>query len=145
MAGNGNSGRNPTFHLSEKQLAEKFEEYRKDLDSGKFARGSVPHFCFYIGTTEDRLREFIREYSEKPESAYYRRAWQLRGYLQFFRGELCSAKSWDGQQSSKAQTLLDQDFGDGITYKTKGDKQGGKVEVVIKFGNGDDRAKDAAK
>ena len=95
--------------------------------------------------TEDRLKDFIREYSEKPESAYYRRAWQLRGYLQFFRGELCSAKSWDGQQSSKAAMLLGQDYGDGIVYKSKDDKQSGPVEVKISFGGDDKRAKEAAK
>ena len=145
MAGNEKSGRLPTFHLSEKELTEKFEQYRADLEAGKIARASVAHFCFYIGMTEDRLKDFIREYSEKPESAYYRRAWQLRGYLQFFRGELCSAKSWDGQQSSKAAMLLGQDYGDGIVYKSKDDKQSGPVEVKISFGGDDKRAKEAAK
>ena len=145
MAGNENSGRLPNFHLSEKELAEKFELYRKDLENGKIARASVLHFCFYIGMTEDRLKTFIQEYSEDPKSAYYRRAWQLRGYLQFFRGELCSAKAWDGQQSSKAAMLLGQDYGDGIVYKSKEAKQNGPVEVKISFGGDDKRAKEAAK
>lgn len=145
MAGNANSGRNATFHLSEKELEEKFEQYRKDLAENKFARASWAHFCFYIGTTEDRLKEFIQEYSEKPESAYYRRAWALRGYLQFFRGELCSSESWNGQQSNKAKLLLGQDHGDGIVYRDKDEKQTGPVEVRISFGGQDKRAKDAAK
>ena len=145
MAGNSNSGRNPTFHLSEKDLAEKFEQYKRDLENKKFARASVAHFCFYIGTTEDKLKEFIQEYSERPESAYYRRAWALRGYLQFFRGELCSSESWNGQQSSKAQLLLGQDYGDGIVYKSKDEKQTGPVEIKISFGGDDPRAKNACK
>ncbi len=145
MPGNENSGRNKVFHLSERELEEKFNAYLEDLNNGAFARASVAHFCFYIGTTEDQLKSFVQEYSEKAESAYYRRAWMLRGYLQFFRGQLCSAKSWDGQQSSKAQLLLAQDYGDGIVYKSKDDKQTGPVEVKISFGGDDPRAKKAAK
>ena len=145
MAGNENSGRNKVFSLSEKELEAKFDKYKSDLEAGAFARASVAHFCFEIGTTEDQLKWFIQEYSEKPESAYYRRAWMLRGYLQFFRGQLCSAKSWDGQQSSKAQLLLSQDYGDGIVYKAKDDKQTGPVEGKISFGSGDPRSKEASK
>lgn len=145
MAGNGNSGRNKVFHLSEIDLEKNFNKYIEDLNNGVFARASVAHFCFYIGTTEDQLKTFIQEYSDKVESAYYRRAWMLRGYLQFFRGQLCSAKSWDGQQSSKAQLLLAQDYGDGIVYKSKDGNQAGPVEVKISFGGSDSRAKEAAK
>ena len=36
MAGNEKSGRNPTFHLSEKELEEKINRYKKDLNNGEF-------------------------------------------------------------------------------------------------------------
>lgn len=145
MAGNKASGRLPTFPLSEKELEEKFEKYREDLKNGEFERASVAHFCFYIGTTEDALREFVREYMDKPGNAYYRRANMVRGYLQYFRGQLCSAKEWGGQMSSRAQLLLAQDYGDGITYKPKTDSKADSGTKVILFGGDDWRAELAAK
>ena len=144
MAGNKRSGRDVIFPYSEEQLEGKFSQYLEDLKNGEFARASVPHFCFYIGITEDVLRGFVRDYSEKPESAYYRRALQCKGFLQYFRGQLFSSPDWNGQLSSRAQVLLEQDFGDGIVYKSK-DKPTGKAEVTILFGDGDPRAKCAGK
>lgn len=144
MAGNKRSGRDVIFPYSEEQLEGKFTQYLEDLKNGEFARASVPHFCFYIGITEDVLRGFVRDYSEKPESAYYRRALQCKGYLQFFRGQLFSSSDWSGQLSSRAQMLLEQDFGDGIVYKAK-DKTPPKTEMLIRFAEGDARAELAGK
>ena len=144
MAGNQRSGRDVIFPYTEEQLESKFNQYLDDLENGKFARASVPHFCFYIRVTEDSLRSFVKEYSEKPESAYYRRARQVKGYLQFFRAELFSSHSWNGQMSSRAQVLLEQDFGDGIVYKAK-DKTPPKTEISVLFGNGDSKAVEAGK
>lgn len=145
MAGNKESGRKVMFPLSENELAEKFEKYREDLKNGDFDRASVAHFCFYIGTTEDALADFIREYSNKPGNAYYGRAQMLRVYLQYFRGELCSSKSWSGQLSNRAQLLLSQDYGDGIVYRQKADGKATTGSMIPLFGRGDPRAKDAGK
>lgn len=144
MAGNENSGRNPAFPLTEKELAEKFEQYKLDLQEGKFARASWPHFVSYIGCLEDELFQFIQQYSDEPKSAYYRRARALRGVSQYIRGQTCSAKEWNGQMTAFAKLLLGQDIGDGITYK---DKEGntGPVVVNVLMGGNDPRAKEAAK
>jgi len=144
MAGNTNSGRIPEFHLSEKELETLIDQYKADLDQKKFARASWAHFIDYIGTTEDKVKEFIQKYSDKPESAYWRRARMLRGVLQFIRGQLCSAEAWNGQMSGWAKMLISQDYGDGIAYKSK-ETDSGPVEVKISFGGNDKRARDAAK
>ena len=52
MAGNANSGRNATFHLSEKELLKAIDRYKLDLQNGEFARASWPHFAAYLDSTE---------------------------------------------------------------------------------------------
>lgn len=144
MAGNGNSGKNPTFHLSEKELETKIEQYKLDLENGLFARASWPHFVSYIGCLENELEEFIKKYSEDTKSAYYTRARTLRGVLQFMRGQIFSAKEWTGQQAQLARSHISRDYGDGIAYKDK-DSNSGDVKFTVIFGSGDERAKEAAK
>ena len=72
MAGNGNSGRNPTFHLSEKELSQKITKYKMDLEEGKFARASWPHFAAYLDSTEAELAEVMKQ-GESKGSAYWGR------------------------------------------------------------------------
>ena len=133
------------FHLSEQALEEKIQSYKKDLQEGLFARASWAHFVDYIGSTEDQLRQFIREYSKKPGSNYYGRAMLLRGVLQFMRGQLCSAESWSGPMSSRAQMLMAQDYGDGIVYRTREEPAQQPQMLQIRFGGDDPRGKEAAK
>ncbi len=144
MAGNSNSGRTPVFELSEKELASKIQQYKQDLEDGCFARASWPHFASYIGCLEDELREFIAEYSDKKESAYYRRARMLREVLQFIRGEIFSSKAWTGQQAQLAKLHGAKDYGDGIVYKEK-ESGNGPSSISILFGDGDPRSAEAAK
>ena len=139
------AGRKQVFPLSELELEEKIQSYKKDLSDGLFARASWAHFVDYIGMTEDRLRQFIREYSQKPESSYYHRAMLLRGVLQFMRGQLCSAESWSGPMSSRAQMLMAQDYGDGIVYRGKEEPMQQPQQLLVCFGGDDPRGKDAAK
>ena len=144
MAQNKKQGRKAAFHLSEAELAEKIQSYKTDLKAGLFARASWAHFVDYIGTTEDRIKMFIREYSLKPESRYYQRAMMLRGVLQFMRGQMCSAESWSGPMSSRAQMLMAQDYGDGIVYRAKEETVQQPQQLQVRFGGDDPRAKEAA-
>lgn len=72
MPGNENSGRIPTFHLSEKDLAEKIEQYKKGLENGEFARASWPHFAAFLDSTEADLAKVIEQGADK-KSAYWGR------------------------------------------------------------------------
>lgn len=144
MAGNGNSGRNPTFHLSEKQLAEKINQYKLDLENGVFARASWPHFAAYLDSTEADLADVIKQGSER-NSAYRGRAEALKKMLTWVRGQMMSAAGWNGQLTSRAIFALKQDQGDGVKWSDQDNKQTGPVEIKISFGGDDPRAKKAAK
>ena len=144
MAGNENSGRNPTFHLSEKQLAEKINQYKLDLENGEFARASWPHFAAYLDSTEAELAEVIKQGAEK-NSAYRGRGELLKKMLTWVRGQMMSAAGWNGQLTSRASFALKQDQGDGVKWTDQASKQTGPVEVRISVGGDDPRAKKAAK
>ncbi len=144
MPGNGNSGRNPTFHLSEKELNAKITQYKQDLENGLFARASWPHFAAYLDSTEAELSEVIRQGSEKG-SAYKGRAEALKKMLTWTRGQMMSAQGWNGQMTSRAIFALKQDHGDGVKWTDQDEKQKGPMEVKISFGGQDSRAKEAAK
>lgn len=144
MAGNGNSGRNPSFHLSEKELSQKIEKYKEDLSAGTFARASWPHFAAYLDSTEAELAEVI-EAGTKKESAYRGRAELLKKMATWVRGQMMSAQGWNGQLTSRAIFALKQDIGDGVKWTDQDSKQTGPVEVKISFGGDDPRAKQAAK
>lgn len=144
MAGNSNSGRNPTFHLSEKELDAKIIQYKKDLEEGVFARASWPHFAAYLDSTEQDLARVIEAGAEKS-SAYNGRAEALKKMATWVRGQYMSAPGWNGQLTSRAIFALKQDIGDGVKWSDQDAKQTGPVEVRISFGGDDKRAKDAAK
>ena len=144
MAGNSNSGRNPTFHLSEKELEAKIAQYKQDLENGAFARASWPHFAAYLDSTEADLADVIKQ-GEKRESAYYGRAVLLKKMLTWIRGQMMSAKEWNGQLTSRAIFALKQDHGDGVKWVDQESKQAGPVDVRISFGGDDSRAKNACK
>ena len=144
MAGNANSGRNPTFHLSEKELEAKIEAYKNGLEKGDFARASWPHFAAFLDSTEKDLED-IMALDGKRESAYCGRARLLKKMATWMRGQMMSAQGWNGQLTSRAIFALKQDIGDGVKWTDGDAKQTGPVEVKISFGEGDPRAKRAAK
>ena len=144
MAGNSNSGRNPTFHLSEKDLEKKIKQYKLDLENGVFARASWPHFAAYLDSTEADLSDVIKQGANK-DSAYRGRAELLKKMLTWVRGQMMSAKEWNGQLTSRAIFALKQDIGDGVKWTDQDSKQTGPVEVKISFGGDDPRARKAAK
>lgn len=144
MAGNGNSGRNPTFHLSEKQLEQKITQYKEDLKNGEFARASWPHFAAYLDSTSAELADVMKQ-GEKKDSAYKGRAELLKKMAEWVRGQYMSAKEWNGQLTSRAIFALKQDVGDGVKWTDQESKQTGPVEIKIMLGGDDPRAKEAAK
>lgn len=144
MPGNENSGRIPTFHLSEKELNAKIELYKQGLEDGKFARASWPHFAAFLDSTEADLTRVI-EQGAKKESAYYGRAEALKKMATWVRGQYMSASGWNGQLTSRAIFALKQDIGDGVKWSDQDAKQTGPVEVKISFGGDDPRAKRASK
>lgn len=144
MAGNKNSGRLPTFHLSDSELEAKIQKYKEDLNEGKFARASWPHFAAYLDSTEADLADVIEQGASK-ESAYRGRAGALKKMATWIRGQYMSASGWNGQLTSRAIFALKQDIGDGVKWTDQDSKQTGPVEVKISFGGSDPRAKDAAK
>lgn len=144
MAGNENSGKIPTFHLSDKELNAKIEQYKNGLESGNFARASWPHFAAFLDSTEAELAEVI-ESGSKKSSAYRGRAEALKKMATWVRGQYMSAQGWNGQLTSRAIFALKQDIGDGVKWTDQDSKQTGPVEVKISFGGDDPRAKKAAK
>ena len=144
MAGNEKSGRNPTFHLSEKELESKIAQYKAELEEGKFARASWPHFAAYLDSTEQELADVIKQ-GTTPSSADKGRGEMLKKMLTWVRGQMMSAQGWNGQLTSRAIFALKQDHGDGVKWTDQESKQTRPVEVRISFGGNDPRAKDAAK
>lgn len=144
MAGNEKSGRSPTFHLSENELKNKIAQYKADLEEGKFARASWPHFAAYLDSTEQDLADVIKQ-GATPNSAYKGRGELLKKMLTWVRGQMMSAQGWNGQMTSRAIFALKQDHGDGVKWTDQESKQSGPVEVKILLGGNDPRAKDAAK
>ena len=147
MAGNANSGRNVRFPYSLEQLKAEIKQYKLDLQDGKFARPSWPHFCARLDLTEKDLEDLLAlDRMEGCTSAYMPQVREIKKFLTWLRGELLSSSHWSGPASGKAIFALKQDLGDGVRYKDKQDQgQTGPTQVSITFGDGDKRGKDAFK
>lgn len=144
MAGNEKSGRKLTFDYSEAELDQHIKRYKASVEAGEIARASWPHFCATLGCTEADLAE-IMSIDEKSQSAYIGRGRMLKKMLTWVRGQMLSAPGWNGQMTARAIFALKQDHGDGVVYRDKDNGGGGPVEVKVSFGDGDPRAKKAAK
>jgi hypothetical protein len=145
MAGNQDSGRVLTFKMSENELKKAIDQYKEDLENGKFPRASWPHFCARLGYTESEVREVIVRGTEVKSGAYCEKAILLQRMLTWIRGEMLSGAGWSGQNQTKAIFALKQEHGDGISYADGKEKANGPVEVKISFGGNDPRAKKASK
>ena len=145
MAGNHNSGRKAAFLMTEKELTEQIQQYKTDLEKGKFGRAAWPHFAAYLDSTEAELAE-VMKIGKEVSNAYYGRAKALKKMATWMRGQYASAAGWSAPAvSSKAMFALKQDVGDGVKWSDQENKQTGPVEVKISFGGNDPRAKNAAK
>lgn len=144
MAGNSNSGRNPTFAFSEKELQAMIQQYKERVEDGTYARASWPHFASTLDCTEQDLADVIKM-GENKESAYRGRAVLLKKMLTWVRGQMLSAPGWNGQMTTRAIFALKQDMGDGVQYKDKDNGGNGPAEIRVVFGGDDPRAKKASK
>lgn len=145
MAGNGNSGRNPTFSMSEADLEKRIRQYKQDVADGVIIRASWPHFVASLDCTEADLSEVMRVADEIPNSAYRGRGRLLKKMLTWCRGQMLSAPGWNGQMTARAIFALKQDHGDGVVYRDKDNGANGPIEVKVSFGGDDSRAKNACK
>lgn len=145
MAGNQDSGRVLAFKLNEKELQAKIDEYMGKADSGEIFLPCWPHFCSFLGLTEDDLDE-VMERGFEVKGAYYDRAVMLKNMAQWCMGQLTSNPNWSGKNAAKAIFLLKQGLGRMRKY-TDNDKNtnNGPVEVKISFGGADPRSKRARK
>lgn len=144
MGGNASSGNVLAFRMSDKELQRAIDQYKADLEAGKFPRASWPHFCAYLGYTEREVEQVIAR-GEEIKGAYYDRAVVLKRMMTWIRGEMLSGAGWSGQNQTKAIFALKQDHGDGVRYSDNDGKQTGPQEVRVIFGDGDPRAKRASK
>jgi hypothetical protein len=146
MAGNTSSGNVLVFRMTEEQLGKAIEQYKIDLDNGKFQRASWPHFCARLGYTEQEVQDVIKR-GDEVKGAYFERAQMLKRMLTWIRGEMLSGAGWGGQSQTKAIFALQQDYGDGLQYvNNRGTAAGGgAIRVELGFGGGDPRGKKAGK
>jgi hypothetical protein len=146
MAGNMQSGNVLSFRMSEKELQKAIDDYKADLNKGKFQRASWPHFCARLGYTEQEVQEVIKR-GDEVKGAYYDRAVMLKRMLTWIRGEMLSSAGWGGQSQTKAIFALQQDYGDGHQYvNNRGvGNTGGNVNIKVGFGGSDSRGKKASK
>ena len=146
MAGNTSSGNVLVFRMTEEQLEKAIDQYKIDLENGKFQRASWPHFCARLGYTEQEVQDVIKR-GDEVKGAYYERAQMLKRMLTWIRGEMLSGAGWGGQSQTKAIFALQQDYGDGMQYvNNRGNGVGGgNIRVELGFGGGDPRGKKAGK
>lgn len=144
MAGNEKSGRNATFSYTAEQLKEHIEKYKRDVDEGRIARASWPHFAATLDCTESDLAE-IMQIDEKSQSAYKEHGRLLKKMLTWCRGQMLSAAGWNGQMTARAIFSLKQDMGDGVVYRDRDTGSTGPATVKVEFGGDDPRAKKACK
>ena len=144
MPGNENSGAGIPFKMPEKELISAIEQYKKDLENGKFPRASWPHFCATLGYTEAEVKECMERGRERA-SAYYNRAVALKRMATWVRGQILSGSGWSGQVQSKGIFALKQDVGDGISYSDRETGTTTPTKINIQFGGDDPRGKKAGK
>lgn len=144
MAGNQNSGRIPTFSMSDADLEKHIEKYKQDVADGVIVRASWPHFAASLDCTEAELAE-VMALADTPTSAYRMRARGLKRMATWVRGQYMSGAGWTGQMTAKAAFALKQDVGDGVKWTDKEGGSSGPVEIKVSFGGDDPRAKKASK
>ena len=134
------------FKMTDKELESAINQYKTDLNDGKFERASWPHFCAFLGYTEDEVREVVDRATD-CSSVYWKRAVMLRRMSTWVRGQLLSGPGWSGQNQSRAVFALQQPMADGSRYANFRSSTDGNAapSMVVSFGGGDDRARKARK
>lgn len=143
MAGNQDSGRTPTFAVSDAKLEEHIAKYKQDCDDGIICRPSWLHFAASLDCTADDLRAVMAK-EGMAESAYRKRATMLKKMRAWIMGQVSSGSyGWIDAPSPLIKAELETDWGDGVSVGNKGKDPGPQV-VQVMFGGGDPRSHRAA-
>lgn len=149
MANGDNSGRIVGFNMSEKELAEKIQQYKDMVKAGEVELPFWTDFREFLGIRQDVLDEVMeRGYfgDGARESAYYERALMLKRMGETCENYLNTHPNWGGKNGVKSMMLLKQ--GLGYTKKYADERSGAKAgpsKAKIIITSQDPRVKDMAK
>lgn len=149
MANGDNSGKIVGFNLSGAELAQKIDEYKAMVKRGEVELPFWTDFREFLGIRQDVLDEVMERgyFSEGArDSAYYERALMLKRMGETCENYLVTHPNWGGRNAVKSMMLLKQGLGWTKKYvDEKAAKPTGPSKIELKFGDGDKRAKQAAK
>lgn len=135
MAGNANSGNGIAFRLSEKQLQEKMEKFRKEFGKGQNGMVTWELFCGFLGYSVDEVRECVAR-GEERQCAYTERGKMLRRFYDEVRAMMFVTAD---QRQTLATNLAKVNLLDPPEAKDNSPRQ-----IVVMFGTyGDPRLEDA--
>jgi hypothetical protein len=144
-----NSGKITGFTMSETELAEKIENYKKRVDAGLVELPFWTDFREYLGVRQDVLDAVMqRGYFDEgaKDSAYYNRCLMLKSMGETCENYLVTHPNWGGRNAVKSMMLLKQGLGWTKKYiDEKSTKADGPNKISISFGGGDARGRKAAK
>ena len=149
MAKVDNSGKIVGFTMTEAELYEKIETYKKRVDAGLVELPFWTDFREFLGIRQDVLDAVMqRGYFDEgaKESAYYQRALLLKSMGETCENYLVTHPNWGGRNAVKSMMLLKQGLGWTKKYiDEKSAKPEGPSKLNISFGGGDPRGKKATK
>ena len=135
VAGNENSGNALPFRMTEEELRNRIESFRREYGRGQHGMVSWPQFCDYLGYSEADVRDcYIRGCEGK--NAYNGRAKLLEKFRTAVKG-MTLATSNKQQQLATKEMQTD--------YLAPPGQEEKPPEVRIVFGTGDERWIDAMK
>lgn len=148
MANGDNSGRIVGFNMSEKELAEKIQQYKDMVKAGEVELPFWTDFREFIGVRQAVLDEVVRRgfFAEGAEkSAYHTRAIMLIEMGETCENYLATLPSWGGKNSGKSLKFLEQGLGWTRKYKTDRTEEKLNRHHKITIESKDPRVKDMAK
>lgn len=134
------------FTMDIEELNKHITRYKQMAADGEVELPSWSDFVSRAGLTEAICAEVMERGSEGPYSAYYDRGKALGALWQWCRGQYISNPNWGATAArvNKAMMLyrMQPDGQERARPATVQTKQG-PSELIISFGRGDQRAKDA--
>ena len=134
MAGNEKSGNVIAFRMTESELVQKIEQFRKEYGEGEKGMVTWDRFCAFLGYSAEEVKECYQKGLVKG-SAYSGRSKLLERFLTECRAMMVATCD----TAAKLNKLVDVD-----PLRDK-EQQGNEKVFRIEFGNGDKRAEDARK
>lgn len=134
------------FDMDLETLNRHISRYKQMAADGEVELPSWPDFVSRAGLTEAICAEVMQRGAEGPSSAYYDRGKALGDLWQWVRGQYMSNPAWGATAArvQKAMMLyrMQPDGQERARPATVQQKQG-PSELIISFGRGDQRAKNA--